>query len=139
MVDTISSDRRSENMRRIRSKNSKPELLVRRLVHSLGYRYRLHRSDLPGKPDLTFGPKRKVVFVHGCFWHQHTAKDCLDGRRPKSNTDYWNKKLERNVDRGRKNLALFRNLGWDVLIVWECETVNLEQLQHRLITFLGER
>ena len=89
MADKISKTRRSANMAAIRSKDTSPELIVRRLVHSLGYRYRLHRHDLPGKPDLVFGPRRKIIFVHGCFWHMHPKANCLDARLPKSNTGYW--------------------------------------------------
>ena len=97
-MDKLTPKRRSENMRRI--KDMKPELIVRRLVHGLGFRYRLHRKDLPGKPDLVFGPRKKVIFVHGCFWHGHEREGCLDARRPKSNTQYWNTKLTRNKERG---------------------------------------
>ncbi|WP_243444801.1 very short patch repair endonuclease [Sphingosinicella humi] len=109
-------------MSRIRSRNTRPEMVVRRLLHAAGYRYRLQRKDLPGKPDLVFGPRRKVIFVHGCFWHQHEDTTCLDGRRPKSNTGYWHQKLHRNVERDRQNEDALRAMGWDVMTVWECET-----------------
>ncbi len=139
MVDTISSVRRSANMAQIRSKDMKPELIVRRLVHSLGYRYRLHRKDLPGKPDLAFGPSQKVIFVHGCFWHQHPDPKCLDGRAPKSNLAYWEPKLKRNLERDRQHTRALCDAGWNMLIVWECETKNLNSLRRRLVRFLGPR
>lgn len=123
-------------MSRIRSKDTKPEMTVRRLVHALGYRYRLHRKDLPGKPDLAFGPKRKVVFVHGCFWHQHDLEECLDGRRPKSNANYWMPKLRRNVERDAEHIAALQNDGWQVLTIWDCETKDLLAIENRLVEFL---
>src|SRR4051794_39340787 len=136
LADKISSERRSENMRRIRSNGTRPEMLVRRLVHSMGYRYRLHRKDLPGKPDLVFAPKRKVIFVHGCFWHGHERDGCLDARRPKSNIGYWNPKLTRNKERDAQRIASLEAAGWDVFVIWECETKNAKALQTRLGKFL---
>lgn len=137
MADRLSREQRSENMRRIKNRDTKPELVVRRLVHGLGYRYRLHRKDLPGKPDLAFGPRRKVIFVHGCFWHQHDSANCPDGRKPKSNIDYWGPKLSRNIKRDTENQKRLRELGWGVLVLWECETKNLELLKERLQGFLN--
>src|SRR5258708_1102032 len=99
VADKLSPERRSENMRQIKSKGTKLELVVRRVVHGLGYRYRLHREDLPGKPDLVFGPTRKVIFVHGCFWHAHDDPSCREGRVPHSNKNYWGPKLSRNKER----------------------------------------
>src|SRR5882762_10482633 len=116
MADKLSPKRRSENMRRIKSKDTNPELLVRRLVHSLGYRYRLHGRNLPGKPDLVFGSRRKIIFVHGCFWHAHT---CKVAHIPKTNTPYWNPKLLRNQARDKKNIETLKADGWDVLVIWE--------------------
>lgn len=136
-MDKLSPSRRSENMRAIRSKDMNPEMAVRRLVHRMGYRYRLHRKDLPGKPDLVFVSRRKIIFVHGCFWHQHRKKTCVDARIPKSNRDYWEPKLARNVQRDTQNRRKLRSLGWDVLVVWECETKNRERLERRLQTFLA--
>lgn len=136
-MDKLSQQRRSANMARIRSKDMKPELIVRRLVHSLGYRYRLHRKDLPGRPDLVFGPRKKVIFVHGCFWHQHSDPKCLDGRAPKSNTAYWGPKLQRNVDRDQKHVTALQAIGWETLVVWECEAKDLNVLKQRLIEFLS--
>lgn len=108
-MDKLTPERRSENMRRIKNKGMKPEMAVRRLVHGLGYRYRLHRKDLPGRPDLTFGPKRKVIFVHGCFWPQHSQ--CREGRPLGSNAGYWGPKLARNVERDAQHLASLKELG----------------------------
>lgn len=135
-MDKISKERRSENMRRIRSKDTKPELAVRRLVHSLGYRYRLHRKDLPGKPDLVFGPKRKVIFVHGCFWHGHDDPKCVDGRLPKSNLGYWKTKIARNRERDQARQRELKDLGWDALVIWDCETTDQATLAAKINSFL---
>lgn len=135
MADTITPTCRSANMARIRSKDMKPELVVRRLVHSLGYRYRLHRNDLPGKPDLVLGPRRKVIFVHGCFWHQHAG--CREGRIPKSNQTYWQPKLARNVERDQRVQRELAEAGWTVIVVWECEISDLDTLKERISGFLG--
>jgi len=124
-------------MRNIRSKGMKPEMAVRRLVHSLGYRYRLHAKELPGKPDLVFRRRRKVVFVHGCFWHQHSATTCKISHKPKSNTGYWNSKLARNVTRDNGHLERLKKTGWSVLIVWECEIADTEALSGRIKDFLS--
>lgn len=126
---------RSENMRRIRSKDTAPEMTVRKLVHSMGYRYRLHRKDIPGKPDLVFQGRRKVILIHGCFWHQHPG--CREGRPPKSNADYWLPKLERNTQRDKAALVQLNADGWDVLVIWECETKDREALVRTLGDFLG--
>ncbi|GAA0774982.1 DNA mismatch endonuclease Vsr [Roseibium denhamense] len=135
-MDKLTPERRSKNMAAIRSKGMKPEMVVRRLVHSMGFRYRLHRKDLPGKPDLVFGPRKKAILVHGCFWHQHPDPDCKDGRMPKSRLDYWGPKLERNRLRDLENIQSLNKLGWSVLVVWECETRNLAGLKLRLASFL---
>jgi DNA mismatch endonuclease (patch repair protein) len=124
-------------MAAIKSKDMEPELAVRRIVHALGYRYRLHRKDLPGKPDLVFGPRRKVIFVHGCFWHMHQKAGCLDARPPKSNTTYWSAKLARNVERDATHLARLKAMGWEVLVVWECETGDRAAVEKRIRYFLG--
>jgi DNA mismatch endonuclease (patch repair protein) len=134
-VDTISRRRRTENMRRIRSENTKPELAVRTLAHRLGYRFRLHRGDLPGRPDLVFPSRRKVIFVHGCFWHQHQG--CVDGRMPKSNTDYWLPKLTNNKKRDSKSRSLLARLGWKCLVIWDCQTIDEKKLRRELKSFLG--
>lgn len=134
MADKLTPARRSANMRAIRSKDMKPELLVRKLVHSLGYRFRLHRKDLPGKPDLVFLGRRKVIFVHGCFWHQHAG--CREGRIPGSNQDYWRPKLERNQQRDRLHIENLQQLGWQVMIIWECETRDRAKLAQDVCEFL---
>ena len=134
-MDSVSPSRRSENMARIRSKDTKPEMLIRRMLHRLGYRYALHRRDLPGAPDLVFPTRRKIIFVHGCFWHQHEG--CIDGRVPKSREDYWKPKLLRNVVRDRRNTCKLRRRGWKVMKVWECDTADTRGLLTRLVRFLG--
>lgn len=124
-------------MRRIRKTDTKPELAVRRLVHSMGYRYRLHRRDLPGTPDLVFPRLRKVVFVHGCFWHQH---DCPLGRKqPSANPDYWLPKLARNVQRDERAHQRLTETGWSVLAVWECQTRDSVSLSSIISAFLHRR
>jgi DNA mismatch endonuclease (patch repair protein) len=125
---------RSANMRAIRSKDMQPELKVRSLVHMLGYRFRLHRKDLPGKPDLVFGPRRKVIFVHGCFWHSH---NCKAAHIPKSNQEYWVPKLQRNKARDGRNIEVLEADGWQALVIWECEARDEGRLRKRLRTFLG--
>jgi DNA mismatch endonuclease, patch repair protein len=122
-------------MARILSKNTKPEMVVRRLVHGLGYRYVLHDKRLPGSPDLVFPARRQVVFVHGCFWHRH---DCGRGFQPKSNATFWEAKLEGNKARDKRHLAALKSLGWRVLVVWECSTDerSLDALARRLVRFL---
>jgi DNA mismatch endonuclease, patch repair protein len=125
---------RSENMRRIRSKDTAPEMAVRRLVHDMGYHYRLHRKDIPGKPDLSFLGRRKVIFIHGCFWHQHPG--CREGRPPKSNTAYWLPKLERNQARDKAALEQLASSGWEALVVWECEANDVSALTYKIRVFL---
>lgn len=136
MVDKLTRERRSENMRRIRSKDTKPELKVRRLLHSLGFRYRLHLKDLPGKPDLAFRSRKKVIFVHGCFFHQH--KNCTDGRLPKSRIEYWAPKLAGNVARDRANRSKLSRSGWKSIVIWDCETDDVPKLEKRLTRFLND-
>lgn len=137
MVDNLSPEYRSENMRRIKSKGMKPEMLVRRLVHGMGYRYRLHSPHLPGKPDLVFVSRHKVIFVHGCFWHLHGDPNCPDRRgEPRSNVDYWKPKLARNKQRDAANIAALEAAGWDVLVIWECETRDSGKLAASISSFL---
>lgn len=130
------SSSRSRNMAAIRSKNTKPELIVRSIAHRLGYRFRLHAKDLPGNPDLVFRSRKKVIFVHGCFWHQHSSAKCRDGRMPKSNRSYWKPKLLKNVERDKRSLAALRALKCKVLVIWECETKNPDRLVRVLTKFL---
>lgn len=134
-MDKITPERRSANMSRIRARDTKPEMVVRQTCHRLGYRFRLHRRDLPGAPDLVFAGRRAAVFVHGCFWHQHA---CPSGvRRPKSNTAYWDAKLDRNRQRDETAARRLEELGWRVLVVWECELRDRALLEARLAGFLG--
>lgn len=134
-MDRLSESRRSANMRVIRSRDTRPEIAVRQMVHALGYRFRLHRKDLPGKPDLVFPGLGKVIFVHGCFWHQHSS--CREGRLPGSRVDYWGPKLARNQERDREHLANLNQMGWHSLVIWECETEDKPKLTQRLGAFLG--
>lgn len=131
-------DARRAVMRAIKSKNTKPEMMVRRLVHSMGYRYRLHRANLPGKPDLTFGPCKKVIFVHGCFWHQHSDPECRRARMPLTRSQYWRPKLERNMQRDRRNVEDLETLGWGVQIIWECWLKDTSRTSEILRSFLDE-
>ena len=138
MADTVAPQRRSEIMSHIRAKGMKPEMRVRQLAHSMGYRYRLHRKDLPGKPDMVFPGRRKAIFVHGCFWHQHASPACKIARIPKSNRDYWLPKLERNASRDAEHMAKLDKLGWEVLILWECEVEEYTGLRERIRKFLTQ-
>ena len=133
-MDVLTKQQRKRCMSAVRSKDTKPEMVVRRLVHSLGYRYRLHNNKLPGKPDLVFPSRRKVIFVHGCFWHRHS---CTKGRSiPSVRRDFWSEKLNNNRVRDKKNLRKLRKDGWKVLVVWECWTRDLSVLKERLVSFL---
>ncbi|HEY8285418.1 MAG TPA: very short patch repair endonuclease [Chloroflexota bacterium] len=132
-MDTLTPQQRSERMSRVRGCGTKPELVVRRLVHGLGYRYRLYSRTLPGHPDLVFAGRRKVIFVHGCFWHRH--ENC--GRTPKSRLDFWVPKLESNKARDAANQEQLRAMGWSVLVIWECELKNQTALAERIRAFLG--
>lgn len=134
-MDRLTRERRSWLMSRVRGKDTKPEMAVRRLLHGLGYRYRLHRKDLPGKPDLVFPSRRKAVFVHGCFWHGH---DCKYGKLPVSNVDYWRDKIERNKTRDANALHALGSLGWGAFVVWQCDIRDLERLEKALVDFLED-
>jgi DNA mismatch endonuclease, patch repair protein len=130
------SEARSRIMRAVRSRNTGLEMRVRRLLHSMGYRYRLHASDLPGKPDIVFRPRRAVIFVHGCFWHGH---DCQRGARmPRDNAEYWSQKIAKNAKRDQGNQELLASSGWRTLVLWECETRDLSRLARELRKFLGD-
>lgn len=135
-MDTLTAAERSERMSRVKNKNTTVEWNVRRLVHGLGYRYRLHRAGLPGRPDLVFPSRRKVLFVHGCFWHMHS--DCKLARLPKSRLEFWVPKLERNRERDRDVREQLIKLGWKVMVVWECELRDKADLVKRIRTFLDE-
>lgn len=130
MVDRLPPTRRSWLMSRVGAKDTKPELAVRSIAHSLGYRFRLHRSDLPGKPDLVFPKKSIVIFVHGCFWHRHT--NCSKASTPKTRVRFWNEKFRRNVERDALAISALRKLGWKTVIIWECQTRDKNALAARL-------
>jgi DNA mismatch endonuclease (patch repair protein) len=134
-MDTISAERRSANMRRIKSQDTTPEMVVRRLVHGMGYRFRLHVASLPGKPDLVLPRLASIIEVRGCFWHQHSG--CIDTHIPESHTAYWAPKLARNKQRDQKNGRALRALGWRLCVVWECETKDKSKLAMRLAKFLS--
>lgn len=135
MTDTLTPAERSERMARVKGKDTKPEMLVRRLLHRMGYRYRLHAKDLPGRPDVVFRGKKKAVFVHGCFWHRHPG--CALARLPKSRLAFWKQKLEGNRQRDLRNQKALTAMGWDFIVIWECEVGNATALEQRLSKFLG--
>ncbi len=135
-MDKISAERRSKNMRRIKSKNTKQELAVRKLLTSLGYRFRIHAKELPGKPDLVFPGRKQVIFVHGCFWHMHDDPNCRYVHIPKSKQAYWLPKLERNKQRDSENQRKLEELGWDSLVIWECQIPEMEKLINLITDFL---
>ncbi len=138
MTDTLRPRDRSERMSLIRGVDTGPELTVRRLVHAMGFRYRLHCKELPGKPDLVFPRLRKIILVHGCFWHRHRKRTCKLARLPKSRIEFWETKLEANRLRDTRNKRLLRSQGWQVLEVWECELQKLETLAVRIRYFLDD-
>ncbi len=133
-MDKLTPERRSANMSRIRSRDTSPEMIVRRLVHAMGYRYRLHAANLPGKPDIVLPRLKKIIEVRGCFWHQHS--NCIDSHIPKSRQQYWLPKLLGNQRRDSETGRRLSELGWRVCIVWECETRSLVKLKKRLRRFL---
>lgn len=132
-MDSISQEKRSALMRSVRQKNTKPEVVVRKFLHRAGYRFRLHRKDLAGNPDIVLTKYRTAVFVNGCFWHGHS---CPRGKRPATNTEFWDAKLSRNIERDRANYEKLEAQGWRVAVVWECEIGNLEV--HELMKALGK-
>jgi len=138
MADVFSVEKRSEIMRAIHGKDTKPEMVVRKLIFKLGFRYRLHVNKLPGNPDLVFPSKKKVIFVHGCYWHRHS---CKKGRSlPSTNISFWSEKLEKNRKRDIKKRRELRHMGWGIMIIWECQTTpkKINRLANRIIKFLEE-
>lgn len=121
-------------MSRVGGKDTKLELIVRSLLHKMGYRFRIHRTDLPGNPDITLPRHKKVIFVHGCFWHGHI--ECSRAKRPSTNQEFWQKKLDRNIERDGQNLAKLAALGWTFLVVWQCEVKNVPKLRQKLEIFM---
>ena len=134
MVDRVSEKRRSYIMSSVGSKDTGPELAVRKLLHSLGYRFRLHKRGLPGSPDIVFQKRKKAIFIHGCFWHGH---NCKYGRLPKSKTEYWEPKIKKNQERDKNNLKRLKELEWEALVVWQCELKEIDTTKMRLVSFLG--
>lgn len=133
-MDTLTREERSERMSRVRGKDSNPEMALRRLVHGMGFRYRLHRKDLPGKPDMVFPCRDAVIFMHGCFWHRHPR--CRLARLPKSRITFWSEKLEANRLRDQRNQRKLRAMGWRVLVVWECQLSDPDKVSQRVRGFL---
>lgn len=135
-MDILNKERRSWNMSRIRGKNTKPELFVRSLLHRMGYRFRLHRKDMPGKPDIVLPKHRTAIFVHGCFWHRH--KGCKYAYTPKSRVKFWKDKFAETVKRDKQHLKQLKENGWEVFIVWECETKDMDKLKKIINKILQE-
>ena len=125
------SDQRSRNMSAIKSKNTKPEIAVRKMLHALGYRFRLHRKDLPGSPDIVLPKYKTVIFVHGCFWHRH--ENCKYASTPKTRKEFWNKKFKENIKRDLEIQDKIKNLDWRSVVIWECETKNIGNLREKII------
>jgi DNA mismatch endonuclease (patch repair protein) len=134
-MDRYSKEDRSRVMSKVKSRDTQPEVIVRSTLHRLGFRFRLHRADLPGKPDIVLPRFRKLIFVNGCFWHQHQG--CSRAKRPQTNVDFWNPKLDRNIARDLENNEGLASRSWESLIIWECETRQLDRLVQRLLAFLG--
>ena len=136
MTDVFSRKKRSWIMSRVKGCDTKPEILVRSIVHRMGLRFRVHRRDLPGNPDIVLPRHAKVIFVHGCFWHGH--KECPRSKRPTTNKDFWNRKLDRNVERDKRFRRKLQSIGWKVLVLWQCEIRKPEKLMGRLERFLHD-
>ena len=136
MTDVFTKEKRSWVMSRVKGRDTKPEILIRSVVHRMGYRFRVHRRDLPGNPDIVLPRHGKVIFVHGCFWHGH--KNCPRSKRPTTNTVFWNDKLNKNIERDKRFQKKLRSMGWKVLVVWQCETRKPEKLLMKLERFLHD-
>lgn len=133
-MDVFSKDKRSKIMSRVAGRDTKPELIVRSLLHRMGYRFRIHRTDLPGRPDITLPRHKKTIFVHGCFWHGHIG--CPRAKRPSTNEVFWNRKLDKNMERDTENMAKLEALGWSVLVVWQCEAKNSLKLRQKIENYM---
>ncbi|QKS29670.1 MAG: DNA mismatch endonuclease Vsr [Candidatus Accumulibacter similis] len=136
-MDTLSPEQRRRTMAAVKGRNTTPELIVRRLLHKAGFRFRLYRNDLPGKPDVALSKYRTVIFVHGCFWHQHPG--CKKASKPSTRQDYWLPKLARNIERDKRQISDLDALGWSVLVVWECETKDKAALSEKLVRILSQQ
>ena len=130
------SEQRSRNMSAIKSKNTKPEIAVRKVLHSMGYRFRLHRKDLPGSPDIVLPKYKTVIFVHGCFWHRH--ENCKYASTPKTRQEFWNKKFKTNIERDLEIQENIKNIEWRSVVIWECETKNIDNLKEKIIDVFNE-
>jgi DNA mismatch endonuclease (patch repair protein) len=137
VTDRFDKSKRSAIMSAVHSKDTNPEIIVRKLVHAMGYRYRLHSKGLPGKPDLVFSGKRKVIFVHGCFWHRHMR--CPKASTPKTRVDFWQEKFDANVARDKRTELALKKEGWSVLTVWQCELKDIQRLAKRFTDFLEQQ
>ena len=135
MVDVFTPEKRSAIMASVKGGNTKPELLVRKLLHSLGYRFSLHSDKLPGKPDIVLPKHRKIILVHGCFWHAHAG--CRRAKLPDTNVRFWREKIEENQTRDRKVIRKLRRMGWGVLVIWQCQTADVDRITRRLLRFLA--
>lgn len=135
-MDKLTPERRSWLMGQVRGKNTGPEMIVRRLAFSMGYRYRLHVPNLPGKPDMVFAGRMKAIFINGCFWHGHL--ECRFGRLPKTRVEYWEAKILKNVERDKRNTKLLEEEGWAVLTIWQCQLANIPELSKKLRCFLED-
>jgi len=135
-MDRLDKVRRSWNMSRIKGRNTAPEVQVRSILHRAGFRFRLHRKDLPGKPDIVLPKRGAIVFVHGCFWHRH--QECRNCTTPKTNADFWQPKFDGNVARDHQNAKTLRKMGWKVIVVWECELASPDKVNRRLLRLLGD-
>jgi len=134
MADVFTKEKRSLIMSKIAGKDTKPEILVRKMVHGMGFRFRLHVKRLSGRPDLVLAKHKKVIFVHGCFWHGHPG--CKRSKRPSTNRKFWNEKIDKNIERDKRAIAELKKEGWDVLVVWECQTKDLDGLAETLTSYL---
>jgi DNA mismatch endonuclease, patch repair protein len=136
-VDIYTKQKRSQIMSHISGKNTKPEIIIRKIAHSLGYRFRLHKKDLPGKPDIVFPKYKKVIFVNGCFWHGH--KNCKRSKLPTTNKNFWKDKIEGNKKKDKGNLIRLKKLGWNYLVIWQCEikVANHEKMKNKINKFLS--
>ncbi len=135
MVDVFTPEKRSAIMASVKGGNTKPELLVRKLLHSLGYRFSLHSDKLPGKPDIVLPKHRKIILVHGCFWHAHAG--CRRAKLPDTNVRFWREKIEENQTRDRKVIRKLRRMGWGVLVIWQCQTADVDRITRRLLRFMA--
>ena len=136
-TDNLTPEQRKRTMARVKSMNTTPEMIIRRIVHRMGYRYRLHSHQLPGNHDMVFVKRRKIIFVHGCFWHGHECKSGI--KQPKTNSEYWLRKLQRNKSRDTETYEKLKELDWEILVVWECELKNREHLIENLHRYLGTK